>query len=124
VSGFTFRLRKSGRFATDGVLKGKADRVMAPYVKRAGHTMQEAIKSVTPVDTGYLRRTTTASLPDWRGEVLRVKLKIEAPYAKYVNRRGRSAGYIERGIARGKPNAMQILRDGARALSHDLWVPS
>ena len=74
--------------------------------------------NVTPVRTGALQRDwQTSGKPAWDGARLTALVYNERVYAPFVQRRGRSAGYVDRGVAAGKDSAVAAIKAGGPALT-------
>ena len=82
-------------------LRGTEQRVVSIQEEALKVTQQE-VKAAAPIITGRLRRSVVI-----RGN----SVWVLAPYAGWVNRKGKSKGYIERGIRR----ATRLLRDRYRS---------
>ena len=82
-------------------LRGTEQRVVSIQEEALQITRRE-VQGAAPVVTGRLRRSVVI-----RGG----SVWVLAPYAGWVNRRGKSRGYIERGVRRAK----RLLRDRYRS---------
>lgn len=115
--------KKKGHFRTGGDLAAAMEKQITPPLLSAGRLMVKAIQGETPVRTGYLRRSTDLSSPQRRGAVYLVHIEAGAPYARFVNRRGRSRGYFERGVRRGEARVRGELQDAGKGLPLSaIWV--
>ena len=111
-----------GRLVSRAELAKLVEGNFDPALRRAGLARQGALQKAAPVVTGNLRRSAAVSAPEWRGTVRRVSVGFGAVYARRVNVRGRSAGYVERGVQNGAPGALQELGKGVASLARVLWV--
>jgi hypothetical protein len=74
------------------------------------------------VRTGNLKgRWGTQAASRWQGDTLRVDVVNTAPYAKRVNERGRSKGYVERGIAEARAQVLSQLKVNVGHVAKALW---
>lgn len=119
---FDFKM-KGGRPITGSQLRQKYERTGA--VQSASALVVKAMKAETPVVTGRLRGGWAISPGSrgWQGSTLVENVVNPTPYARKVDRTSRrNAGYIARGIARAKAEAMERLKVQSASIVAELWA--
>lgn len=117
---FTLKIR-SGHFTKD--VKRLVERHCDAGIKQGGLEVHAAEIAVTPIDKGRLRMGWDITQPKWHGNVRRVSVENQTPYARIVDARSkRNHGYIGRGFDKGRGPAMGKLKQAARELAPHLWV--
>ena len=112
---------KGGNFKQGGELQAAILAALSPAIKRAALVVQAGIMQTTPVRTGNLRRSWNTGTPTWEGSRLSTKVGTAVVYARKVDERGRSAGYVRRGLNATQSRALAELREGARSIGAGVW---
>lgn len=113
---------KGGRPITGAELRAKYKRTNA--VADGARVVVQAMKAETPKVTGRLAGGwAIGGRGDWQGSTLVETVTNATPYARRVDRTSRrSAGYIARGIARAKADAIRVLKVQSASIAHELWA--
>lgn len=121
MSKITARIIRGGNFKQGGELRSALLAALGPHIKRAALTVQAGIMQATPVKTGNLRRSWNTGDPRWEGTRLSTKVGTPVVYARSVEERGKSKGYVRRGLTASQSRALAELREGARSIGANVW---
>jgi len=110
-----------GHPATQSEFEEAIHSTLGDALSQAGAALIASGMQATPVVSGNLRRSWALDGPNWRGAVGRMRVGPGAVYAHRVNTVGRSAGYIEEGLAAGSDTALSRLEAGVRERTGKMW---
>lgn len=112
---------KGGNFRKGGSLQSVAQARLGNPILQAGQGLAGTLAAHTPRRTGHLAAGWGARPVHGEGSRLISEVTNPVVYARSVNRRGKSAGYVDAGLAAGTPEARAALRQGAIQIKGDLW---
>jgi hypothetical protein len=122
AKGFELKM-KGGRPRVGADLRAAYKRTGA--VQQGAQIVVRAMKANTPVVKGRLKGGwgMSPNSGNWQGQSLVATVVNPVPYARKVDRTSRrSAGYIARGIARAKADAMEVMKVRSASVVAELWA--
>jgi hypothetical protein len=114
---------KGGRPVTGAELKQRFKNTNA--VQTGAQIVIKAMKAETPFITGRLKGgwMSPGSSGDWQGSTLVETVVNAVPYARKVDKLSRrNAGYIARGLARAKEEAIEKMKLKGASVVAELWA--
>ena len=123
MSKLTVTPQQNGYFPEFMQLRQLVETVFGPFLKKAGLAIVKTEMKNTPKVSGHLRRGWALEQIEWKGNLVKITAGNAVIYARRVNKTSRkNKGYVERGLNDGRSQALDLLKQGARALAPHLWV--
>lgn len=119
----TFHMKLRGKKLCNGAqARAILEQELGAALRRAGFILQGFLMRGSPVRSGTLRRSWNVGEAQWHGDVFMVSVGTLLVYARAVDAKGKSAGYIGKSVEAARGQVLAAVRQGVHSAAREMYV--